>query len=71
MQRHSETVEHISGRELYARLRRGEEVVIVDARGQHGYEACTFRPKGSIRIAPGSTDSNIDRLPKDRLIVTV
>jgi hypothetical protein len=65
----SETVDYITGKELDNRLRRGEEIVLIDARSQNGYAASNIRPRASMRIAPGSTDGDIERLPRDKLLV--
>ncbi|MCL5265222.1 MAG: hypothetical protein M1343_08540 [Chloroflexi bacterium] len=61
----------ISQAELKDKLRRGEDIVIVDAREQGAFAASNIRPKGSVRIPPGSQNGEIARLPKDKEIVTV
>lgn len=64
-------MERINKKELRERLQRGEDVVIVDAREPHAFDASNIGPKGSVRIAPGATNGEIARLPKDRQIATV
>lgn len=71
MEAQAGAVKRITGKELRERLQKGEDIVIVDARALDAYEDSNIKPKDSVRIPPGSTDGEIARLPKDRLIVTV
>ncbi len=71
MQMQPDMLERIDGKQLRERLQRGEEIVIVDAREANGYERSNVRPKGAIRIAPGSSDLSAVNLPNDKMIVTV
>ena len=53
--------------ELKAHLDDGQEIVIVDTRGQASYDL--KRIPGSIRMPSSSIDSPLDDLPPDQLIV--
>ncbi|MBI2907530.1 MAG: hypothetical protein HYX92_07755 [Chloroflexi bacterium] len=66
------TLRLISELDLLRKLQRGDEdYVLVDARDAHVYDRGTIKPKGSVRISPGEPDGEIEKLPRDKLIITV
>ncbi|MBI2909104.1 MAG: hypothetical protein HYX92_15780 [Chloroflexi bacterium] len=71
MQSQQDNIERITSEELKTRVDRGEDLVIVDARSQVSFDASNIRPKGAVRIAPGTTNGEMDRLPRNKLVVTV
>ena len=64
-------VKRIGGDELAARLRNGEDVVVVDARAEGGYEISNVKPRGAVRIAPGAGVAELPQLPRGALLVSV
>ncbi len=56
--------------ELRERLDRGEPVAIVDSRSRESWEKAELQPRGSIRVPPDDVAGYVDRVPKDRAVVT-
>ncbi|MFH1484971.1 MAG: hypothetical protein ABIH46_02775 [Chloroflexota bacterium] len=64
-------LERISELELLRKLRRGVEFLVVDAREEHVFGRSNVKPRGSMHIAPGASIAGIERIPRDRPVVTV
>ncbi len=71
MQTTPESIPRIAKEELSGLLEEGKPLVIVDARDPSVYARSDVTPQGAVRIAPGSLNGEVARLPKDALIVTV
>ncbi len=59
-------VPRISVMDLKSKLDKNDKVVVVDVRGHVGTII-----KGALHIPIGDLEKNLDKLPKDKLIVTV
>jgi len=61
-------VERIPPEEVYDRMQRGEDIMLLDVRSRSWYES-DVKAKGAYRIAPDEVESRYNELPKDREIV--
>lgn len=60
------SVERVSPEELKAKIERGEDVIIIDARSPGSYNGSPNRIKGDIRIPFSDINSMADKLPNDK-----
>jgi rhodanese-related sulfurtransferase len=63
-------INRITADELRERLDRGEPVAVVDSRSAASWEKAELQPRGSIRVPPDDVEGYVDRVPKDRAVVT-
>lgn len=62
----SSSVERVSPEELKAKIARGEDVIIIDARSPGSYNGSPTHIKGDIRIPFSDINSMADKLPSDK-----
>ncbi|TAN59791.1 hypothetical protein EPN18_09805 [bacterium] len=60
------SVQRISPEELKAKMVRGEDVIIIDARSPGSYNGSSSRIKGDIRIPFSDINAMVDKLPNDK-----
>ncbi len=56
--------------EVKARLDRGEPIAFLDTRSPDGWEKSDIKIKGAIRVPPREVHQILDRILRDRSIVT-
>lgn len=64
-----ESIPRIAAEELKARLDKGEDIVILDARSEDSYKSSDLRIKGDIRMPLTELEKRYKELPKNSLIV--
>ena len=62
--------DRITIQKLKQKMDDGEEIIVVDVRGNPDYRASLVKIKGAIRIPPGEIEARLKELPKDKEIVT-
>ena len=60
----------ITAEELRRRMQAGEEFTIIDVRNPHAWAEATDVAAGAIRVALEDAEQAIDRIPRNRPIVT-
>ncbi len=60
----------ITAEELRRRMEAGEEFTILDVRNPHAWADANDMAAGAIRVALDDADEAIDRIPRNRPIVT-
>jgi rhodanese-related sulfurtransferase len=63
-------INRITVGEVRERLARGEPLALVDARSAEAWEKADLQPSGSVRVPPDDVAGYVDRVPKDRAVVT-
>lgn len=56
--------------EVMTRLDRGEPITFLDTRAPEAWDKSDIKIKGAIRVPPKEVDRYLDRIPRDRSIVT-
>jgi len=62
------SVERIAPEEVYRRIERGEDLVLLDVRTQSWQES-DVKARGALRISPDEIESRYTELPKGKEIV--
>lgn len=63
-------VNRVTVEEVKERMSRGEQLVFVDSRSEESRGKSDVQIPGSIRVPPDDAAANVDRVPKDRSVVT-
>ena len=65
-----DNVPRITVQELKAKMDRGENILIIDARTGNEYEGSRIKIKGAVRISIVKIEEMAAKLPRDKEIVT-
>ncbi len=60
----------ITAQEVDGKLRGGEPVLFIDTRNNRDWGASDVKLPGALRIHHSELEQHLDKLPRDRLIVT-
>jgi len=56
--------------ELRERMARGEEFAFVDTRNENAWSEAQTKLPGAIRVPADEVEKYLDRIPKDRTVIT-